>query len=459
MADAITSSTTVSPLGFAGTSSYAAGLQQVLNRSVGIASLPLTSLNNGLNGFNRTVSALQGLDTNFSALQISISSLQHVVDTRILSTAISDGSVISATVQTGAAAGVYSVEVTGLGAFSSALSNPGSSRVTDVTTGGITSAPSATLGIGGNSITVTPASSSLQDLVSAINTQAGEQVQATVINAGSTASPDYRLSLRAVKLGTDAISLTDSLGADLIFSSTAGSLATYKIDGVNTISSTTRTVTLSPGLTVSLIGQSAAGRAATVTVTHDSSQLANALGSFAQAYNSAVDAIAAQRGKNSGVLQGDSVLQTLSGVLSRLGNYSNGTAASALANFGVSADQSGHLSVDGAAFATAAGADFATLLSTLGSSQTGGFLKTATDAISGVEDSVTGILPTRELSVNTQIASQKAKISSQQNRIAQLQTSLTAQIAKADAAIALLESQVTYVKGLFAAYNGTSTTK
>jgi hypothetical protein len=43
----------------------------------------------------------------------------------------------------------------------------------------------------------------------------------------------------------------------------------------------------------------------------------------------------------------------------------------------------------------------------------------------------------------------------QQTTVTNLQTNLTAQLAKADAAIARLESQVSYVTGLFAAYNGT----
>ena len=455
MADSITS--TVAALGFAGTSSYAAGLQQVLNRSVGIASLPLSSLNNGLNALNRTSAALQGLDTNFSSLQIAVSSLQNALDTKTLSSSISDGSVVSARIQATAAPGVYPVEVTSLGAFSSALSVAGSVPVTDVTSQGLTAAPTLTLDIGSSSVTITPASSSLQGLVSAINAAAGSQVQATVINVGSTAAPDYRLSLRAAQLGSGAITLTDSLGVNLIFNSSSGSLATYKVDGINTISSDTRTVTLSPGLTVTLLSESVSGHASTVTISHDSTELASAFSSFAQAYNSATDAISAQRGANSGALQGDSILQSLSSVLSQLGNYSGGSAASALANFGVTLGKNGHLSVDSTVFTSAAAADFSQLLATIGTTSSGGFLKTATDLIGGIESETTGVLRARELSSADRITAQKTKITEQTATITQLQANLTAQIAKADAAIALLESQVTYVKGLFASFNGTST--
>ena len=108
-------------------------------------------------------------------------------------------------------------------------------------------------------------------------------MQATLVNVGSTSSPDYRLSLQAVNLGTDAIDLTDSLGNDLISTSTPGLLASYQIDGLATpITSDSRTVTLSPGLTVNLIGKSAADASTTITVARQSlRRLASAFSSFA----------------------------------------------------------------------------------------------------------------------------------------------------------------------------------
>jgi hypothetical protein len=43
--------------------------------------------------------------------------------------------------------------------------------------------------------------------------------------------------------------------------------------------------------------------------------------------------------------------------------------------------------------------------------------------------------------------------------VSQLQTNLTAQISAADAAIAALESQVSYVTGLFAQFTGANSTQ
>jgi len=277
----INSPITVSTPGFTGVSKFASSLQQVLSRSVGIASLPLNSLQAGLTALNDRQSALQSLDITFSNLRQSISSLQSTLQSGLLSATISTGSVVTANVSSAATEGAYSIEVENLGSWSTALSTAGAIPVTDPSTQGIAADPYVTLSVGITPTRITPASSSLQDLATAINSQAGDQVHATLVNVGTTAHPDYRLSLTAVKLGTDAIDLTSSSGASLISSSTPGIPASYKIDGAPSIFSDNRTVTLSPGVTLNLVGQSLSGQPATVSVHHDASTLTSAIASFA----------------------------------------------------------------------------------------------------------------------------------------------------------------------------------
>jgi flagellar hook-associated protein 2 len=308
--------------------------------------------------------------------------------------------------------------------------------------------------------TITPASTSLQDLAGAINSQTNGQVQATLVNVGSTSSPDYRLSLLAANLDTDAIGLTDSSGNSLISTSTPGSPASYEIDGLATpISSNSRTITLSTGVTLNLIGQSGAGDSTTITVADDPAGLASAFSSFAGSYNAAVDALSQYHGQGGGVLEGSTLVQSLTGVLGQLGTYNNGTPAGALANFGITLDETGQLSVDTTAFANAANADFPALLSTLGGVTTGGFLQAATNLLTGVEDPAVGTIKIEEASTANQITAEQTTIANEQASVNQLQTNLTAQISQADSAIADLESQVTFVTGLFAQYTGASSTQ
>ncbi len=443
--------------GFSGVSKYASSLQSVLQRAEAIAALPLNSLNNGLNDLNAKQAAVQGLDTSFLGLQQSISSLGNTLNTGILNSSISDAGIVSASIGAGAVAGSYLIEVTSLGAYSTALSSAGSTVVSNPSSQGISAETSLTLSVGGTNTTITPASTSLSDLVNAINTQASGQVQATAVNVGSTSAPDYRLSLRAVKLGTNAIDISDS-GGSLISSSTSGSLASYKLNGLSTpITSDSRTITLSPGVTSTLLSQSPTGQATTIGVVNNPSAVSAALNRFVNAYNSSVDALAQYHGQGAGALQGDSLVQALEGITQKLGTYTNGAPANSLAAFGVALDKTGHLSIDSTAFSNSAGANFANLLSTLGSSTKGGFLKTATDLLASVEDPTTGFVKGEETSIAKAITSQQSKIANQAASLSTLQTSLTARIAKADATLANLESQITYITGLFASYTGTST--
>lgn len=463
MATSPTSTTSVSsllaPPTFTGVSNYASSLQQVLTRAVGIASLPLDSDQAALNSLNTTQSDLQGLDTAFTTLQQSVSSLQTTLSSNLLSASVSD-SAVSATVGPAATAGTYTISVGSLGAYSTALSNAGSTPVTDPLTEDISSSAKFTLTVGSATSTITPASSDLQDLAKAINSQSNGEAQATLVNVGSTSSPDYRLSLQATNLGTGAIDLKDSSGSDLISTSTPGSLATYTVDGLATvITSTSRAVTLSPGLTVNLLAQSAAGDSSTITVADNPSGLASAFSAFAGSYNAAVDALGQYHGQGGGALEGDSIVQTLTSALDQLGNYNDGSPANALANFGITLGETGQLSVDTSAFTNAANANFSGLLSTLGSATAGGFLGTATTLLTGIEDPTAGALKNEETSVASQITAEQTTISNEQATVNLLQTNLTQQIAKADSAIAELESKVSYVTGLFASVTGATNTQ
>ncbi|HYA18894.1 MAG TPA: flagellar filament capping protein FliD [Bryobacteraceae bacterium] len=454
----LTTPVTVPAAGFTGVSKFASSLQQVLSRAVSIASLPLDSLESGLTTLQNQQTAVQGLDSAFTALQSSISALDSTVSSGLLEASVADGSIASATVASSASPGTYTLEVDNLGSSSTALSIAGSTAVSDPTSQGITSASSVTLTVGNSSTVITPTGTTLEDLANAINSEAGSQVQATIVNVGSSSSPDYRLSLSAVNLGTDAIGLADSNGNNLIQSSTQGQLASYQVDGT-TVSSSTRRVTISPGLTVTLLGQSTSGQPTTVTVQDSPEALASAFSSFAQAYNSAVSAVSAQRGQNAGTLQGDSLITSLTGVLSQLVTYNSGSPNDSLANFGITVDSTGVLSVDTATFTSAAAANFEGLLTTLGGATTGGFLEAAANLLSSVEDPTTGSIKTEESSLSNEISTQQTEIANEQNTVNQLQSNLTAQISAADTAIAGLENQVTFVTGLFAQYTGATNTQ
>lgn len=440
---------------FSGQSQFAVSLQQVITRAVGIASLPLQTDEVTLNSIDSRNTDLQSLDTDFSNIQSSLAAIQTALSSNSLSSSVSDGSVVSASVSSGASPGSYSIHVDSLGAYSTALSNPGDTPVTDPTSQGISTDTSLTLNIDGTLTTITPASTSLNDLATAINTQSGGQVQATVVNVGSGSSSDYRLSLTSSNLGPSSIDLTDSSGTSLIAESNPGSLATYEVAGQpDTLTSTSRAITLAQGLTVNLLGVSQSANPVTVTISNNASAIASAFSGFAQEYNQAVSDLAQYHGKNGGSLEGDSIIGTLTNTLQQLSSYSNGSPDNSLANFGITVDSSGILTVNSSAFTAAAGSNFAGLVSTLGGVSTNSFLFAAANLLNGVEDPLAGSLKIEENTAAKQLAAQNTVIAGEQAKIAQIQTNITAQMVSADAAISSLESQVSYVNGLFYSITG-----
>ena len=84
----------------------------------------------------------------------------------------------------------------------------------------------------------------------------------------------------------------------------------------------------------------------------------------------------------------------------------------------------------------------------------------ATNALNGVLNSTSGVIPSETNGIAGQILSTNNRISTDQDNINTLQTNLTNQMDAADAAIAEMQQQYTYLTGLFASMttnsNGTT---
>jgi len=87
----------------------------------------------------------------------------------------------------------------------------------------------------------------------------------------------------------------------------------------------------------------------------------------------------------------------------------------------------------------------------LGSTAGGGFLKAAYAALDSVERPGSGMLDRAMDRATEEISHQNDAIADEQDRIDRLQTHLEEQMARADALIASLEQQVTYMTNLFTA--------
>ena len=450
---------------FSGNSRFASDFQTIIDRQVALASLPVTALQNEKTALSSQSDALKTLDSKVSVLQSAVGSLESGLGLNSFNYSMTNNSnttVLSTSLSSGVVAGSYSVEVTDLGAYGNAMSKDTLlPKVSDPAATSISSASSFTLTVNGVSYQVTPTTSGLNGLVSAINSLQGANVSASAVNVGSVNAPDYRLSIQNTQLGLATIQLNDGT-QDLLSTKVPGGLAQYKVNGVSTPGSTSRTITVAPGVTVNLLAESDADDPVQLTVTRSTTGVSSALNAFVSAYNSVVDELAKSRGSSAGALAGQSIVLSTSETLRSIANYTADSGSiQSLTQLGLSFDKAGHLSFDSATFSGATANQLSDLASFLGSSgdSGSGFLKVATDALNTLEDSDAGFIKSGISSLKDQMTHQDSMISDAQNRIEDLKTRLANQMASADALIAGLEQNYSYITNLFSAMQSNSSNR
>ncbi len=547
---------------FNGNSRYANDFQTIIDRTVAIASMPLNQLKTQKVSLTEESTALKALDSTFQAVQTALEGLNDAMGSGAIRATLTDTATVSASVSSGAIEGTYDIEVLDQGAYTATLTtdagprpvtnpasqslskaaapvfrltvgastydlNPASNtlqglvdainaqgganvqaskvnvgtaaapdyRLAVVSTvpgdltiqlndgsmdlldeqshgdsgGGLTSSRSKVPGpnivsnpdsqslsnqatpvfrltVGADTFTVKPSRNTLSGLVDAINSNSLNGVRATMVNVGSNMAPDYRLSLKASKLGDFAVSLTDGV-IQLQAEQVRGELASYKVNGsVKVSQSDSRSVTIAPGLSVNLTGISAAGNPTSITLTRESSAVSSALNSLVNAYNAAVDEVDKHHGTAGGALAGQAVIRTLTSALQKMTSHvEQGAGVNSLAALGVSLDQTGHMAFNEMSFYAANFADSAGVTNFLGSSATKGFLHDAVSALGEVEDTVNGTLTAAKKSVDNQATALDNQIAEKQSYIDGMQADLEQRMAAADALVATLEQQYNYI--------------
>jgi flagellar hook-associated protein 2 len=426
-----------------GSSTFASDLQASVTRALEIAALPMQALQQDQATISGKTSELSTLGGLFDSLQTALQAISSGTGGSALQATVGDTSVLSASVGAGALAGTYTVDVLSPGSAASAISN--SAAVTDPTTGNISSSNSFTLTVGTSTYQIS--ADNLSALATAINSS-GAPVQAVVVNLGSPSSPNYQLSLQSTALGTVALQLNDGTN-NLLSSLNGGADATYTVDGQpspNGISSNSATVTIAPGLNVTL---EQAGTT-TVTVASSLSSVSSELSSFVTAYNAAFTELQKNFGQNGGALVGDSSVLDMQQTLNQLIGYSgSGGSITSLAQLGVEYTQQGTLTFDSSAIAGLSQTQISDALTFLGGVNSGGFLEYANNTLNGITDPISGAVATETQALQTQNQNDQTQIDNDQAQLNLLQSNLEAQMAQANALIAALQNQTTFLQGLF----------
>jgi flagellar hook-associated protein 2 len=231
----------------------------------------------------------------------------------------------------------------------------------------LTTPPSGTFSVNGVSVSVNPATDSLQTIANSINS-ANTGATATVVSSTSNGTTSYQLQITgsgSTPTFSDPNGILSSIGVlqgEYGNPLVAAQDANYSLDGVNLTSSTNTVTTAIPGATITLLqgsttpsgGGSPVPSTTTLSLSANTSGLTTDINSFVSAYNAVVDYVGQnsqldtstfQTGPLFGDFAADQAMSSITGFLFNnvpgiSGTYNN------IASLGFSLDQSGHLSVN-----------------------------------------------------------------------------------------------------------------
>lgn len=322
-------------------------VNSIVSQLMAVESRPLTAFAQKEAQYQAKISAFGAALGAMSSLQSSADALTDPDKFTGLKASVKDSSIASATVDSTAVAGKYSLEVSQLAQAQivNTIQNP------SIPVGGGT----LSIKLGANAAVdiAVAGTDGLSDIATSINEDATlkSQIKASVV--------DNRLVLESLSTGAaNTISiasaeLTDFVTAQLLTARTAQDAA-FKINGI-TITRDTNTVDdVIDGLTLTL-SKASPGTTTDITVSRDVSTAKTALEAFVKAYNDVnktigdltrVDASS----KKGSVLTGDATLRTAQSQLrSLLGSRPDGITdplLTTLSQVGISANRSGTLSLD-----------------------------------------------------------------------------------------------------------------
>jgi flagellar hook-associated protein 2 len=426
---------------------------------------------------NDRIVALRQVESRVLTLQGSLQALKDGVQDGSYQTSSSDTSIVRASSSAGAAEASYTLQVTSLGSFSTAVSSntaadPASGNFIDPSIDKITlriyshdendSEADADLT---TEMEISLTDHTLNGVAEAIKAAAGDKIQTSLVNIGSNAAPSYALSLQSKDLGMLGIQIAagakdDALAPELMNvdettwgAAGMGRLASYTINGAS-VKTESRNITIAPNVTAELL-KAEIGRDITVLVSRGTSAFTKAAESFISAFNGVLTEVEKNTGAG-GALAGDSLA---GGVVHALRNTATsvlpGNAIQTLAQLGIEFDRNGRLLLNRTQFdAQVEKHGFEALQTFVGSAETGGILKTLSDGLSQVEKTSasglrSGFLYDSIETLNAALTSEDARIAAEQARIEERTKDLQARLAAADAAIAALEQQASYFTDMF----------
>lgn len=271
----------------------------------------------------------------------------------------------------------------------------------------------------------------LTGLMNAINGSGADVTASIINNAGSN-------SLQiAANGGATTMSLVN-VPVSLISGSNQGSDADFILNGNIHVTQPSNLINGAvPGLSFNL--KDTTTGTITISVASDASQLSSALETFVQNYNAVVDQVDQQVGRSAGPLGGDMIIRDIADDMRQLGGYwANGNSVRSLSDIGISFDTTGHMSFDSNVFNSLSGSQVTDAFHFFASNSGFGALA---NNFKQLTDPTSGVFRVEEDGLDAENQQLSDQLNVLNDRVSQIQTAMTAQIQKAHALLAQLESE------------------
>jgi len=412
-----------------------------------------------------TQGAFQTFNGKLATLLTALNQLKDPSNVLVQTASSSDDSVLTASAGAGARPGTTEITVNHLARSAIATSANGKAAATStVATGSGTFAfrvgPTGTV----QTIAI-DATTTLQGLATSINAlDAG--ATASVVNVGTTATPDYRLRLGSDQDGTSkAVSIvTDDTTLGVATTQTALD-AEFTVSGfADPLTRDSNTVSdVIPGVTLNL---KSGGGPVTVTVTNDQDTITSQVDAVVKEFNDIVTFVDGQNNVTQDTTSNDRSVKlgplaldaTTKGILQSLHNLfsspstsdGSGSIYSVLAQVGITTNRDGTLSFDQAAFKAelwANSSDVAKLFAGTGTDGSKGLADRLADYINAATQSG-GLIAIHNNALTDQLNTLQDRIAAGQRNLDSFQATLEAQFTNLETLVSSLKSQGTFLSAI-----------
>lgn len=419
----------------------------ILNAVMAQERLPLSTMEAQKSVLKTQSTAFATLATRLGALESAADALTRDTSFGGRTATTTDSSIVTASADSGAVAGIYDIKVTELARaqVTASSSRHADTDTTIVATGG-------SLTIGGTAVTLTEGVT-LEGLASAINGTENIGVTATIVRA----TDGYQLVLTGKDTGLDnAFTITNQLtdgtvtftdtDTDGVSGDSAADNAMQATNAnitVNNVSVTSATNTIAdaiPGTTLTLLRQ-VPDETVTVSITEDAGNTENMVKAFVDAYNNMVT-FAQQQNGTTGIAR-DPLFRGLRNELRTVvsGKYLAGGSLQSLGQAGIEFDRTGKLTINSTLFQESLSSNPSALRNLfMGDGVNDGVFSTMTSTLERYTDAGALLSSLRDR-LDDQIKAMDNRLAAMEERLENRRLALQQEYTAADMIIGQLNSQ------------------